>query len=173
MSPMSSTPKANNKTYGAGIFCSAIMQSGEPCHSEPHPADGSGFRETFDLLCIDGEWRCELHRLPKQKRAPPIAAATPLAALAEFERLCQAESAHFEAAIVHDSDDLLAEFKAYCSEVARGLAEVRKVFARQKPTASPDDAPKSRPPKKIRKAERLGTVDWLAGDAQPAGEDVS
>jgi hypothetical protein len=173
MSPISSTPKANNNTYGAGIFCSAALQSGEPCHAEPYPDDGSGFRETFDLLCVDGEWRCELHRLPKRKLAERIVGASPLAALGEFERLLEAASTRFEETIAEGSDDLVAAFRRYSSEVARGLAEVKKVFAAQKPTASPDDAPKNRPRKKIGKAERLGTVDWLAGDAQPAGEEVS
>jgi hypothetical protein len=153
------------KSYGAGIFCSA-------CHSEPWPDPGSGARETFDLLRIIGEWRCELHRTAEQKRARRPVVNTPFEALVEVERLLEAESARFERALVHDRHDLLAEFQAYSSKLARGLAELRKALAPPRPTTSPDDAPNSRrPPKKIKANERLGTVDWLAGDAQPAGED--
>jgi hypothetical protein len=85
----------------------------------------------------------------------------------------EAESACFEEAIVEDRGDLLAAFRAYSGEVARAVGEVRKVLTPQRSAASLDDAPKSRPPKKITAKERLGTADWLAGDAQPAGEGVS
>lgn len=154
------------KSRGANVFCSV-------CHAEPYPDDPSTTRETFDLIHVDDAWFCEQHRPAKQMRPSRIAAATPLAALAEFERVCEAESARFEEVLVEDDNDLLPEFKAYSSEVARALAEVRKALTPQKPPPPPDDAPRSRPPKKIKANERLGTMDWLAGDAQPAGEDVS
>jgi hypothetical protein len=49
------------KVYGPGIFCSE-------CHAEPFP-DDPAVRETFDLMRgADGEWRCELHRAPEDKR---------------------------------------------------------------------------------------------------------
>ena len=150
------------KIYGANIRCSV-------CGAEPWPSDPA-VRETFDLRRVDDGWFCELHRPPKEKRASRPVAATPLEALAEFERLLEAEGAHLEAAIVHDSDDLLPEFKAYSSEVARAFAEVRKALTPQRPPAT-DDTPKSRAPKKIKAKERLGDgqQDWVTGDAQPAG----
>ena len=49
------------KSYGVGIYCAA-------CHAEPFPDPGSGYRETFDLLCIDGEWLCEQHRKPLKQQ---------------------------------------------------------------------------------------------------------
>jgi hypothetical protein len=132
-------------------------------------------RESFDLLKIGDRWFCERCRPAGQKRAPRIVAASPLAALSEFERLLEAEGTRFEEALVEDRDGRLADFKAYSGEVARGLAEVRKALAPQKPPPSLDGAPKSRrPPKKIKANERRGDgqQDWVAGDAQPASEDA-
>jgi hypothetical protein len=156
------------KVYGAHVYCSA-----PGCHAEPYPDHSSGHRESFDLLCITGEWRCELHRPARKEHTPRAVGVTPLAALSTFEDLLKTEGARLEEAVVEDCAGLLADFKAYSDEVEHGLAELRMALTPQKPPASPDDAPKSRStPKKIRKVERLapGQQDWVIETALPAEE---
>jgi hypothetical protein len=71
------------KTYGAGIRCAI-------CDAQPWP-DDPAIRESFNLTRSDDGWRCELHALPG-KRAR--VSASPLAALAEVERLVMDEAAY-------------------------------------------------------------------------------
>jgi hypothetical protein len=167
------------KTYGAFIRCSI-------CGSQPFP-DDPATRESFDLRRFgpsgapaaspaEGEWRCERHFPPRQN-IPPAARVTPDQALTEFERLLSAEGARLAEALPtradDDDDDNEIALVSYRLEIERGLGELWKSIVPPRRATAQDDAPSRRPPKKITAKERLGTVDWLAGDAQPAGEDVS
>jgi hypothetical protein len=109
---------ASTKVFGARIVC---VVCGAQLFADPE----SGFRESFDLLRIDGEWRCELHRAEKQQRASRAVAAAPLEALAQFERLLEDESARFEAALVMDRSG----FATFSRKIERGLAGLRKALA--------------------------------------------
>ncbi len=160
------------KNFGAHIVC-------RECGAQPYPDNPTTTRETFDLMRVGENWLCERCRPAAQKRAPRPVAASPLAALTDFENVFQTEGARMMDTIEDYGDDLeawaLDAFRAYSAEISRALSELRKALAPQKPPASLDDAPKSRSaPKKIRKVERLGDgqVDWVSGDAQPAGEDA-
>jgi hypothetical protein len=156
------------KTFGAGIFCSV-------CSAQPYPNNPATTRESFDLQRVNGEWFCERCR-PAQKRAARPVASSPLEALRQFEQLLEGERARFEGALVEDCEDcgyLIDDFRVCSDEIARGLAELRKVLTPQKPPASPDDALKGRrSQKKISAKERAGDgqVDWVSGDAQSANE---
>jgi hypothetical protein len=166
------------KSYGANICCSV-------CSAEPWPSDPT-VRASFDLRRFaangepaaspaEGEWRCELHRPPK-RRVPPAARVTPAEAVTEFERLIAVEAAHLEAALPIDDDDnnddreaALGDFRR---EIERGLGELRKAIVPQKPPASLDETPKGRrSPRKLSAKERIGTLDWVTGDAQSAAGD--
>jgi hypothetical protein len=113
------------KSYGSFIKCTV-------CGREPFaddPAMGSFDLRRFNASGApagsptEGEWRCSLH-FPSRQRVPSAAKATPLEAVAEFERLLSATSDR--------------------SELERGLVSLRKAIAAQKPPPSLDDAPKAR-----------------------------
>jgi hypothetical protein len=108
------------KTYGAEIYCRA-----PGCHAEPYPDDPATTRETFDLVRVGEEWRCELHRSP-QRRASRAVAATPRQALARLE----------ETLAGVDNDD-----------VARALNEVKRAIAAQ--TARAEKAAQAKRPKPL------------------------
>ena len=132
-------------TYGANIRCTV-------CGAMPWPADPTT-RETFDLLKIDGEWFCELHR-PARKRASRPAAPSPLEALAEFERLLAGELDRLEEAI----DDRDGAVDACRAELSRGLADLKKAIAARE--AQHDAAkPKRKPSPTVRRADQKDLLE--------------
>jgi hypothetical protein len=139
------------KTYGAKIWCAF-----PGCHAEPWPDDPTTTRESFDLLCIDGEWRCEKHRLPKEKHASRIVAASPLAALSEFERLLET-GARLEAVLT--SRDGKDAFDAYRRELKRGFASLKKAIAPPEPPDGEAKPARQKPISKGKLSEQQG--DWL------------
>jgi hypothetical protein len=147
------------KTFGVGIFC-------RECSAQPHPDPGSEFRESFDLLCIAGEWFCELHRPPKQKRASRVAAATPAEAVDQFERILASEFTKLEKEVANgDHEDIADALRAYAEEFGRALADLKKALAEQTP-ARVENAPQTKRarPKPItaRERDQEGQGDLIA-----------
>ena len=129
-----SNRKRPEKSYNANIWCAY-----PGCHAEPWPSDPN-IRETFSLLRLGpngrsadspspGEWRCERHLIPQQdlpaKRAPR---AAQIEALTDFENLVAAEGARLEEEVTAlDGGAVeIPAFATYFSEIARGLASLRK-----------------------------------------------
>jgi hypothetical protein len=140
-------------TYGANIRCTV-------CGAMPRPADPAT-RETFDLLKIDGEWFCELHR-PARKRASRPVAPSPLEALAEFERRLVSELSGLEETFDCDADRALDACRA---ELSRGLADLRKAIAARK--AQSDAAkPKRKPSPTVRRKGQGDLIALVSDDAQ-------
>lgn len=156
-----------SKTYGASIRCAI-------CGAEPLPS--SDVRETFSLT------RYGPNGLPSDSPAPANGVAkntrsqarrsvraTPTEALADFQDILEAEIARLgnEASDRGGVKGALGDFR---QEVERGLTELRKALAPQKPPAPLNGAFGSRrPPKKRKAIERHGDgqQDWVAGDAEP------
>jgi hypothetical protein len=115
------------KLYGPQIYC-------QVCHAEPYPDPESGSRESFDLLCLNAEWRCELHRQPREKRASRVAAATPAEALNEFVRALAVQTAYLEEAVAGcDDDDVISAFKEHSEELRRALNALKETITAQAP----------------------------------------
>ena len=146
------------KTFGAGIFC-------RECSAQPHPDPGSGFRESFDLLCIAGEWFCELHRPPKQKRASRVAAATPAEAVDQFETILASEFACLEEAVSDgDRGDITDALKDYDEAIKRALGELKKDLAARVPAQveKPAQVKRARPkPITARERDQEGQGDLI------------
>ena len=100
------------KAYGANIVCAH-----PGCGAQPFPPEGSGLRESFDVVRVHGQWLCELHRDPKQIRKPRAAAATPLELVEEVEQLVEDEAEH--------------------SKIARVVARLKRALAPPRPDPKP------------------------------------
>jgi hypothetical protein len=137
------------KSFGAKIFCSV-------CQAQPYPDSGSGFRETFSLTRVGGEWLCDEHRPLKKERALRVAAATPAEALNEFERTLAAESSRLEEAVAGCDDYSLAiAIKDFGEELERALNELKKAVVAQAPPRAEKAAQNKRArPKPISARER-------------------
>lgn len=153
------------KTFGANIRCS--------CGAQPYPDNPTTTRESFDLVKIGNEWYCERCRPAEQKRAPRIVAATPLAAVAEFERTFAIATARLEATLANRDIDI----EAYCRELAPAFAALKKAIGPREPP-SPPDTPKPARLKPVGKGRRSGSQGELGellsekepAVAEPAGE---
>jgi hypothetical protein len=141
------------KTYGAFILC-------KTCGAQPHPDDPMTTRETFDLRKVDDSWFCELHRPPKEKRAPRIAAGSPLEALTEFERLFSTQGARLGKALRSRNDDGgETALEAYRSAIERGFASLKKAIVPPEPPGGEAKPAHPKPVSRGKRSEQQG--DWL------------
>jgi hypothetical protein len=144
--------------------------------------------ECFDLERVGDAWFCPEHR-PAKKRAPRPAGVSPIEALTELERLIAAENSRTEgacgAAIERwdgDNDDAAAAveicleaWRAFHSELGRGLASLKKAITPAKTTsdaaAAESKSGKPRKLKRITPTERQGTgslMDFEDGATEDA-----
>jgi hypothetical protein len=152
------------KSFGANIVC-------DVCQAQPHPDPGSGFRETFDLVKIDGAWRCELHRPAKIKRASRVTVVTPADAVDQFEQVLAAQSAHLEEAVADGGrEDIRDALKEHNDEIERALGELKEAIAAQRPPPVEKAVKYARPrPINARERNQDGQGDLIADPTEEGG----
>jgi hypothetical protein len=112
-------------------------------------------RETFDLLKVDGQWRCELHRASSPAKRAPV---SPTEALDTFEATLKDAGARFCEAVADLDDPAPARaVEDFQEETERALVLLKSTLAPRKPPAEACSKPR-----KIERSE--GQVELLGSD---------